>query len=40
MINLSINEEVSKGNYDIDNITSNILDKLNSEVNIKKYIKK
>ena len=35
MINLSINEEVSKGNYDIDNITSNILDKLNSEVNIK-----
>ena len=35
IINLSINEEVSKGNYDIDNITSNILDKLNSEVNIK-----
>ena len=35
MINLSINEEVSKGNYDIDNITNNILDKLNSEVNIK-----
>ena len=35
MINLSINEEVSKGNYDIDGITSNILDKLNSEVNIK-----
>ena len=35
IISLSINEEVSKGNYDIDNITSNILDKLNSEVNIK-----
>ena len=35
IINLSINEEVSKGNYDIDNITSNILDKLNSDVNIK-----
>ena len=35
MISLSINEEVNKGNYDIDGITSNILNKLNSDVNIK-----
>ena len=35
MISLSINEEVNKGNYDIDVITSNILNKLNSDVNIK-----
>ena len=35
IINLSINEEVKKGNYDIDSITSNILNKLNSEINLK-----